>query len=89
MRQSAGPTACATPRRAHPAAGYDAERARSTGARRDACFDHPILQAHHGGPASNLAVAQHSPDPPRGRRPCCASSRTATRCLAIAGSRLR
>ena len=45
------------------AAGYDAERADLPASRRDACFDHPILQAHHGGPASNLAVAQHSPDP--------------------------
>lgn len=42
---------------------YDAERADLPAARRDACFDHSILQQHHGGPASNLAVAQHSPDP--------------------------
>ena len=45
------------------AAGYDAERGDLPASRRDACFDHPILHQHHGGPASNLAVAQHSPDP--------------------------
>ena len=45
------------------AAGYDAERGDLPASRRDACFDQAVLQAHHGGPASNLAVAQHSPDP--------------------------
>ena len=81
MRQSAEPTACATPRRGHrrPATTPSARTCPRRGATR--ASTRPFSSNTTAGRRRIWPWPSTRRIPPRGRRRCCASSRTGTSCL--------